>query len=330
MNKKALVTGGAGFIGHHLVRQLLARGNRVTVFDDLSSGCRDNLPAHAALRIIEGSVLSASQVADAAKRVNIVFHLAGIVGMRLAVRQQDQAYRVAVEGTRNVLAATGGTPTVLFSSSAVYGFTTQESLREDDPVDVSRTLAYDGGIHGYSTGKLESERLGQQASENGRPVLIVRPFNVVGPGQIGTYGMVVPTFVHNALAGKPLQIFGDGLQSRTFSEVTTFVSALLQLTQRSEAWHTPENVVNIGATQSTTILDLAKLVKHKVGSAVPIEFVPYEHIFPGKSDVLARVPNITRLKNLVGEVHWPPVTQVIDDIIGSLRNQGGLSSELCG
>ena len=319
MNKKALVTGGAGFIGHHLVKQLLAQGTRVTVLDDLSSGCRENLPIHAALRFIEGSVLSASQVADAAKRVDIVFHLASVVGMRLAVRQRDQAYHTAVEGTRTVLAATGGTPTVLFSSSAVYGLTVGELAREDDPVDVSRTLAYDGGIPGYCKGKLKSERLGQQVAQDGHPVLIVRPFNVVGIGQVGTYGMVIPTFVHNALAGKPLQVFGDGLQSRTFSEVKTFVSILLQLIQRSEAWHKPENVVNIGTTQSTTILDLAKLVKHKVSSAVPIELVPYQRIFPGKSDVFARVPDVTRLENLVGKVDWPPLIEVLDGIIGSVK-----------
>ena len=216
-----LVTGGAGFIGHHLVRALLEAGHAVRVLDDLSTGTRANLPQHPNLDFQPGSILDREAVATAARGAGSIVHLAGLVGMRLVTRRPALAYRTTVEGTRNLLRATRA-PIALLSSSAVYGIEAETDTQESLPIHRSAPLAYDGGRPGYATGKWQMERMAQDAARDGRNILVVRPFNVVGHGQRSDSGMVLPRFIELARRGEPLTVYGDGMQTRCFTEVGVF------------------------------------------------------------------------------------------------------------
>lgn len=311
-----LVTGGCGFLGHHLVARLLNEGYAVTVLDDLSTGVVSNLPEDERVRFIEGSVLDPAACRKAGQGMSALFHLAGVVGMRLAVGDRDKAYKIAVEGTRNVLEATPGVPAILYSSSAVYGLTSRVAVAESDTPGETGVMAYDGGYRGYATGKWDLEAIGQEAAqEAGRSILIVRPFNAVGEGQTGTYGMVVPSFISMARSGEPLTVYDDGGQSRTFSHVGTFVEALIRLVNQPEAWVYPNNVFNIGTSESTTIGELAQIVLDETGSDSDVHYIPYGEIFPGKVDVRARVPDTTRLESLIGSVEWPTIREVVRRLV---------------
>lgn len=313
------MTGGCGFLGHHLVRRLASDGWQVTVLDDLSTGTRDNLPNSPQVSLVEGSVLDPAACRRAAEGAGLVFHLAAIVGMRLAVSDRERAYRIAEDGTRNMLEATGNAPTVLFSSSAIYGLTRKVAVAEDQVPGEEGCLQYDGGHRGYASGKWALEQLGQAAAAAGRPILIVRPFNAVGEGQSGNYGMVVPRFIQNALSGRALSVFDDGHQSRTFSEVRTFVNCLFNLLPVTEVWQAPRNVINIGTRQSTTIGELAQIVLAETETDVPLHFIPYGEAFPGKTDVRARIPDTKRLESLIGAVEWPTLRQIVRDLVAQAR-----------
>ena len=311
-----LVTGGAGFVGHHLVARLLQDGNRVVVLDDLSTGSLQHLPAHERLGVVTGSVLDPAALGEAARGATLVFHLAGLVGMRRVVQDAALAYRVTAEGTVAVLAATGEAPAVLVSSSAVYGLSRRGPARESDPIVPADVLAYDAGTPGYACGKLELERLGRRAAagDGGRPprrVLVVRPFNVVGEGQSSAYGMVLPTFLDAAAAGRPLRVHGDGLQVRSFCEVGPFIDALLRLVECEAAWKLAGDPVNLGSPEPSTILDLARLVVAQTGSSSPLELVPYERDYPGRTDVAYRLPDVSRLEGLIGPTRWPTLPDVV-------------------
>lgn len=305
------VTGGAGFIGTCLVSRLLEQGHRVAVIDDLSSGVLPPAP-RARLRFVRASVLDTSALSNAVRDATLVFHLAGTVGMRQVSRHLEHSYRVAVEGTRNLLACAPGIPSVLFSSSAVYGHIFQNPVHEGQAGTESLALEYDGGQRGYAAGKLQMEALGRGA---GWPVLCVRPFNVVGPGQVSAWGMVVPTFADRALAGEPLPVFDDGLQTRSFSEVGTFVDTLLRVVSLAPAWQLKDHALNIGAPDETSIRDLAREVLQATASKSPVLNVPYKQVFPGRRDVRSRVPDVTRLQNLLGPVRWPSIAEVVRAVI---------------
>jgi UDP-glucose 4-epimerase len=306
-----LVTGGAGFIGRRLVSRLLADGHVVTVVDDMSTGCADWLTTHPSLTVVTASVLDEAALRDAARGATAVYHLAGVVGMRLATRHARHAHAVSDEGTRLVLAATGDAPAVLVSSSAVYGLHGADGAREDAPLDPGETLAYDGGTPGYATGKLALERHGAEAAARGRRVLVIRPFNVVGPGQSDAYGMVLPTFLRHALCGEPVPVHGDGSQRRAFGDVRTFVDCVMRLAATEAAWAVDARVVNVGSPDDTSVLDLARLVLAETGSASPLRFVPYDEVYPGRRDVPARVPDVSRLQRLLGPVRWPSVHEIV-------------------
>jgi UDP-glucose 4-epimerase len=311
VSRKTLVTGGCGFIGSHLVARLLDERDQVSVLDDLSTGRYENLPRSPRLTFHLGTVLDASAVQRAAAGVDRILHLASVVGVRLASSRQDLAYRVAVEGTSTVLAATAGRPIVLFSSSSVYPDVHQRALHESDPLSTEAALLYDGGQPGYACGKLGLEQLAAKESRKGRPVLIVRPFNVVGARQASAYGMVLPTFIENARASRPLRVYDDGEQARTFADITVFVDCLFGLIDRDRAWMPPENTFNIGAAESTTINRLADLVRDATGARVPLVYVPYEVDFPGRRDVRSRLPDLTRLETILGPLAWPSVADIV-------------------
>ncbi|MEO7993796.1 MAG: NAD-dependent epimerase/dehydratase family protein [bacterium] len=320
-----LVTGGAGFLGYHLVRRLLADGCQIRILDDLSTGSRDNVPVSPKVQLIEGSVMRADDVARAAAGgVDGVIHLAGVVGMRLAVGDRERAYTIAVEGTEKVLAGTGNAPSVLFSSSAVYGHTEKVAVSEDMTPGEAGVKEYDGGYSGYATGKWELEQMGQAAAAAGRSILIVRPFNVVGSRQTPTYGMVIPNFIKWALAGQPLQVFDNGLQSRSFGEVRTFCDTLVRLIGTNGAWTPEASVFNIGTQECTAIGDLARMVLEETDSHSTIEYVPYTTVFPGKRDVFARIPNTGRLESLIGPVEWPDMRAIIRDLTVQVRESAAV------
>jgi UDP-glucose 4-epimerase len=303
-DRPVLVTGGAGFIGSRLVRSLAAAGNRVTVLDDLSTGRPESIYRIPGVTLVRGSVLDTEAVATAARGAGRVLHLAGVVGMRLAADQAEHAYAVGDRGTANVLKHSGDAPVVLVSSSAVYGLSdSTTALREDLPIDRATPLAYDGGSPGYATGKWEMERLGAQDALR-RPVLVVRPFNVVGPGQRGRYGMVLPTFLRQAVDGRPLTVHGDGSQRRCFTDIDQFTTRLLELAAHEAAWRPGAKVFNIGSDRETAIGDLARMVLDATGSTAGVVHVPYDSVFPGRTDVTGRVPSLDRLRAAVGETDW--------------------------
>jgi UDP-glucose 4-epimerase len=317
---RILVTGGCGFIGAHLVRALALAGYRIRILDDLSTGQPGAVGSLPGVELVRGSVLDPAATATAARGADLVVHLAGVVGMRLAVGDSGTAYRVASEGTRVLLGHTGTAPAVLVSSSAVYGLSDgRTAMSESLPIDRAAPLAYDGGRPGYATGKWELERLGATAD---RPVLVVRPFNVVGPGQRARYGMVLPTFLDQASRGVPLSVYGDGSQRRCFSDVGGFVRVLLRLVDTPVAWRPGRNVFNIGSATETTIRELAELVLAATGSGAGLRYRPYQDTFPGRTDVTGRVPSLDRLHSVVGDTAWLPTTSIVKDMVEAGNRRG--------
>ncbi|MGW7416031.1 NAD-dependent epimerase/dehydratase family protein [Streptomyces sp. NPDC054863] len=310
-----LVTGGAGFIGGHLVRALVGAGHRVRVLDDLSTGKAQTVTGLPGVELVRGSVMDPEDIVSAARGAGPVVHLAGVVGMRLAADQADYAYQVGAAGTRNVLRHTGDTPVVLFSSSAVYGLSDgHTALDEDEPVDRLLPLTYDGGTPGYATGKWELEHLGREASRY-RPVLVVRPFNVVGPGQRSRYGMVLPTFLRQAAAGQPLTVHGDGTQRRCFTDVDQFIDRLSLLMAQPRAWRSAGRAYNIGSDRETSIGDLASHVLAETGSTAGRVHLPYQHVFPGRTDVTGRVPSLRHLGEMVGDTDWLTAGRIVTNMV---------------
>jgi len=310
------VTGGAGFIGSWLVSKLIALGHKVVVLDALSSG----VPAPQlapGLQFVQGSVLDPRAVDEATRGADVLMHLAGIVGMRLARAERQRALEVSVEGTETLLSHSPAIPTVLLSSSAVYGVNSSRVSNEFMGGCEDKALVYDGGLAGYATGKCRMEVLGRRAD---RPVIIVRPFNVVGPGQVSTWGMVLPSFVERACANEELIVYNDGQQTRSFSFVGTFVDALLHAMSIPAAWQLSDRALNIGAPTETSILDLARLVIARAKSRSTIVHVPYESVFPHSRDVAARTPDTARLTSLIGPINWPSIEQIVDMVIDSRRS----------
>jgi UDP-glucose 4-epimerase len=301
MGGRDLVTGGAGFIGSHLVDELLRRGRRVTVFDDLSTGRRENL-AHLDGRddveVVLGSVADAALVCDLLREHERVFHLAAAVGVRLVIEQPVRTIRTNVGGAANVLeaAARHGRPVVITSTSEVYGKSSALPFEEGADVVLGPTAKRRWA---YACSKLVDEFLAlAHRIETGLPVVIARVFNTIGPRQTGRYGMVVPTFVGQALEGKPLSVFGDGSQRRCFCDVADVARALVDLIECDAA---VGEVVNLGSTESVSIEELAHTVIDVTGSSSVIEHVPYEEAYPaGFEDMSERLPDIRKAGSLIG------------------------------
>ena len=309
---KALLTGGAGFIGSHLAERLLAGGHEVIVLDNLSTGSIDNI-AH--LKGTRGfsycidSVTNEPLLAELIDRSDVVFHLAAAVGVKLIVEQPVQTIETNVHGTEVVLKHANKKKklVVIASTSEVYGKSSDVPFREEADLVLGPTLKHRWA---YASSKIIDEFLALAYwKEKKLPIIVVRFFNTVGPRQTGRYGMVLPTFVRQALLGHPITVFGDGSQSRSFTYVGDVVEALVALAQEPRA---VGQVFNVGNTTEVTIADLAQRVKALTASQSPVQFVPYDEAYEaGFEDMPRRVPDITKLRELIG--YEPKLG--LDDII---------------
>ena len=312
---KALITGGAGFIGSHLADRLLEDGHEVMVLDNLSTGSIDNI-AHLKGRTGFGytidSVTNEPLLAELIDGSDVVFHLAAAVGVKLIVEQPVHTIETNVHGTEVVLKHANKKKKLVFiaSTSEVYGKSTDVPFREAADVVMGPTTKHRWA---YACSKLIDEFLALAYwKEKQLPVVIVRLFNTVGPRQTGRYGMVLPTFVRQALAGQPITVFGDGTQSRSFTYVGDVVEALVRLAHERRA---VGEVFNIGNMGEVTIGDLAERVKRMTDSCSSIQYVPYDQAYEtGFEDMPRRVPDITKIRDFVG--YEPKVK--LDDIIRSV------------
>jgi UDP-glucose 4-epimerase len=303
-----LITGGAGFIGSHLADRCLAKGWRVAVIDDLSTGSFENiaqLKTHPRFSYCIDSIFREPLVAEMVDCADVVFHMAAAVGVKLIVDSPVRTIETNVRGTEVVLhcAAKKAKPVILASTSEVYGKSTQLPFREDGDLVSGPTQV---GRWSYACSKALDEFLALAYwREKGLPVVIPRLFNTVGPRQTGRYGMVLPTLVRQALQGEPLTVFGDGEQRRCFTYVGDVVEALARLAETPEA---AGEVVNIGNDREVSINELAALVLEITGSPSTIEHVPYDQAYgPGFEDMARRVPCVHKLESLV---HYRPATSL--------------------
>lgn len=317
--RRTLVTGGAGFIGSHLVERLVARGDDVIVLDDLSTGRIENLDATLhAVRLIEADVRDVEAVLEDAEPFDEVYHLAAAVGVELVLAEPIRAIETNVDGTAAVLryADAHGSPAVLVaSSSEVYGRPGAHTFSEDDdvlygPTEITRWS--------YACAKAIDEylALGYHA-RRGLPAVVARFFNTIGPRQLGDYGMVVPRFVRAAVAGRPLRVFGDGSQSRCFCDVRDVVDVLPRMLAEPECHG---RVFNVGSDESVTIAQLAERIIARTESASAVELVPYDEAYPaGFEDLPHRRPDLSRIRAAPGFAPTRSLEQTIDDIAAEVR-----------
>lgn len=316
-NRRILVTGGAGFIGSHLTDTLINLGYSVTVIDDLSSGRWENLSHlrdNPRLKLIISSAADTELLEREVPRVQFVYHLASSVGVKMIM---DRAVRT-VENIFQTTDAVFGVcakyrrPVLLTSTSEVYGKSEELPFREESDVVMGATSKRRWA---YACAKALDEFLAlAYYHEQHLPVYVVRLFNTVGPRQTGQYGMVLPTFLDQALARKPITVYGDGSQQRCFCSVHDVVDALVRFLDGANC---EGKVINIGSQNEISILDLARRVKTLTGSDSDIQFIPYEKAYgSGFDDMERRVPDITRAATLLG---WRPV-RTLDDIIASMMN----------
>jgi len=318
---RILVTGGAGFIGSHLVDRLIADGNTVVVLDDVSTGNKNNLFENSnnpKYSLIQGSILSKEDVSLALQNVDYIFHLAAAVGVFNIVKNPISSLFINILGTQNILEAAllRDIPVFLSSSSEVYGKNTSDSLKESDDriLGSPTTLRWS-----YSEAKAIDETLAfAYWTEKKLPTRIVRLFNTVGPRQVGAYGMVIPRFVSMALKNEPITIYGNGEQTRCFGHVYDVIDAVISVAFSDK---TIGKVINIGNNFEISMNDLAKKIIDETGSTSEIQYVPYSEAYgDGFEDMERRVPNIDLIKSLTG---WQPkrdLTQIIKDVAEDLRS----------
>ena len=316
----ALITGGAGFVGSHLAERLLADGHEVIVLDNLSTGSIDNisqLKNHPRFSYAVDSVTNEPLLAELIDRSDVVFHLAAAVGVKLIVEQPVHTLETNVHGTEVVLKHANKKKKLVFiaSTSEVYGKSTDVPFRETADLVLGPTSKHRWA---YACSKLIDEFLALAYwKEKKLPVVIVRLFNTVGPRQTGQYGMVLPTFVRQALAGHPITVFGDGTQSRSFTYVGDVVDALVRLAHEPRAIG---DVFNIGSTSEVTIGELAARVKKMTNSASPIETVPYDIAYEaGFEDMPRRVPDIAKIQSLVGFAPKMGLDDIIRSVVEHVR-----------
>jgi UDP-glucose 4-epimerase len=322
---RLLITGGAGFVGSHLAEELLQRGHFVHVLDDLSTGSMGNVAHLRSAERFEYTIDSADNhhvVAEAVDLADAVYHLAAAVGVELIVGSPVRTIETNVHCTEVVLshAAKKRKPLLIASTSEVYGKSDQLPFREDGDLLIGPTTL---GRWAYACSKAIDEFLAiAYWRERQLPTVICRLFNTVGPRQTGRYGMVIPRFVHQALSGQPIEVYGDGTQRRCFLHVADAVQALADLMTDGEHYG---EVFNVGSTEEISIAELAELVRERAGSSAPIRLVPYEQAYgPGFEDMARRIPDIAKIERALD---WRPrrsLEQIVDSVVDyQLRTTDG-------
>jgi len=312
---KVLITGGAGFIGSHLAERHLLRGDEVFCLDDLSTGAIENilhLKADPNFNYIIDSITNYRLVAELVDLCDVIYHLAAAVGVRLIVESPVRTIETNIRGTEIVLglAAKKQRRILITSTSEVYGKLDRVPFKEDDDLVMGPTSK---GRWSYACSKAIDEFLAIAYWREKRvPTVIARLFNTVGPRQTGRYGMVIPNFVRQALAGEDITVYGDGSQSRCFTHVSDAVSALMGLIEHPEAIG---EVYNVGSSREVTILEVAERIKWLAGSDSRIVFVPYQEAYEeGFEDMMRRVPDISKINKLIG--YAPKIS--LDEILTSI------------
>jgi UDP-glucose 4-epimerase len=317
-----LITGGAGFIGSHLSERLLARGDRVVLLDNLSTGSMDNirhLKASGQMEYHLDNIENLQLLAELVDDADVIVHLAAAVGVKLIVESPVRTIETNVNGTQRILEAACKKRKLVLtaSTSEVYGKNTNVPFQEDADLVLGPTTK---GRWSYAASKALDEFLALSYWKEKRlPVIVVRLFNTVGPRQTGRYGMVLPNFVKQALDNEPIRVYGNGKQSRCFCDVRDTVEALIRLmdTDRSIG-----EVVNVGNTEEISMEGLAQLVRQRTRSASPIEFVPYDQAYePGFEDMMRRVPCVDKLHALTGFRPQTSLNEIIDRVTTFFRQK---------
>ena len=314
---KCLITGGAGFIGSHLVDKLVARGDSVIVLDDLSTGRLSNLsnnPGDTNVDFVHGSILNADLVDDCVRRSDSVLHLAAAVGVRTIIEKPLESLTTNIRGSEIVIEKCDKyfRPIFITSTSEIYGKNESDLLGEEDDRILGSPL---NARWSYSEAKAIEEILAYSYwRKKGLPARIVRLFNTVGPRQVGFYGMVVPSFVASAMDGRPLTVYGTGNQTRCFGHVSDITDGILSVLDSDAA---PGEVFNIGNDEEVSIYELADRIIRMTGSDSRVVLVPYETAYgPGFEDMQRRVPSTKKLRDLTG---WKP-TKSLDETLRDLIN----------
>lgn len=316
--KRFLITGGAGFVGSHLADALLRIGHKVVVIDNLSTGRLENISHlldHPLFRMVRADVNDAIVLDRYASESQVIIHLAAAVGVKLIVERPVHTIETNIMGTEAVLVAAQryGCRTLIASTSEVFGKGARVPFHEDDDVVLGNTTRHRWA---YAASKMIDEFLGlAYFTERGLPVVVARLFNTVGPRQTGHYGMVIPTFMRQALLGKPITIHGSGEQRRCFCDVRDVVRALISLSEHPNALG---RVFNVGGTREITINGLADLIIAATRSKSDVRKIPYEEAYgPGFEDMMRRVPDTSRIESLIG---WAP-TITLESTIEAVRDQ---------
>jgi UDP-glucose 4-epimerase len=319
---RVFITGGAGFVGSHLSEAFLERGDAVSVLDNLSTGSIDNiahLKGHPAFSYTIDSVDNEPLLAELIDRADVVVHLAAAVGVKLIVERPVHTIETNVHGTEIVLKHANKKKKLVLiaSTSEVYGKSATVPFTEDADLVLGPTTKHRWA---YACSKMIDEFLALAYwKERKLPIVVVRLFNTVGPRQTGQYGMVIPNFVRQALAGKPITVFGDGTQSRSFTYVGDVVRGLVALVDEPRA---VGQVFNIGNTNEITIGDLAEKVKRLTGSASEIVRIPYDEAYEfGFEDMPRRVPDITKIRQLVGYEPTVELDEILSRVVEYFRQQ---------
>ncbi len=317
---RVLITGGAGFIGGHLAEVLLEAGHQVLVIDDLSTGSVENilpLKGRPGFEYTIDTVFNDQVMAELVDRADVVFHLAAAVGVKLIVQEPVHTIETNVHGTEVVLrhAAKKKKKVFIASTSEVYGKSTVVPFAENADLVMGATFRHRWA---YACSKALDEFLALAYwKQKHLPVVVVRFFNTVGPRQTGQYGMVVPTFVRQALLGEPITVFGDGNQSRSFTDVSDVVRALVRLMDEPKA---VGEVINVGNTGEVTIRELAEKIKAATGSDSPIVTIPYDEAYEaGFEDMPRRVPDLTKIRTMIGYEPTVALDEIIERVIASTR-----------